>query len=107
MHYCVYCYPVDSYRLTQSGTVFDALTHYKPVIALKNACFEYLFSKMGNIGSLCATMEEMASVIKKIVDEKDNALYREQQRNIRSGLKHFSLECVEGRLREMVGDISS
>jgi len=104
MHYCVYCYPAGAYRLTQSGAMLDALTHYKPVIALKNACFEYMFSKMGNIGYLCATMEEIAGVIKKIVDEKDSALYREQQKNIMNGLRYFSLETVEYQVRKIIAN---
>jgi len=99
MTFCVFFYPSDTYRLTASGALLDALFHLKPVIAITNPYFRYIFNKMGAIGYLCNTIDEIAEVIKGICIKHDSTLYRQQQETIRAGLKHFSLESVEGQLR--------
>jgi hypothetical protein len=106
MHYCIFFYPPNSYRLTASGAIFDALTHLKPVIALRNSYFEYIFNKIGDIGYLCETVDEMAEIIKKISMKKDIAQYWKQQENISKGLKYFSPEFLESRLRDIIGGIN-
>jgi hypothetical protein len=65
MDFCVFFYPPNSYLFTASGSLLEALAHLKPVIALHNPYFDYVFSKMGDIGYLCDTIDEMAAVIKK------------------------------------------
>jgi hypothetical protein len=41
--YVIYLYSEDSYELTTSGAFFDAIMHGKPVLFLKNHCFDYYF----------------------------------------------------------------
>jgi hypothetical protein len=98
LHFCVFFYPQDSYRLTASGAIFDALTHLKPIIAIRNPYFEYIFYKMGNIGYLCDTIDEMTVIIGRIVKERDVSEYRKQQKIIQDGLKYFSPEYIEKSL---------
>ena len=43
--YMIYLYPDDSYELTTSGAFFDAIMHNKPVLFLRNHCFDYYFEK--------------------------------------------------------------
>jgi hypothetical protein len=106
MRYCIFFYPMDSYKLTASGAVFDALTHLKPIIVIRNAYFEYLFQKMGNIGYLCDSLEEILNCIKNIVNSEGiNETYNEQQRNIDNGLKYFSIEYLEKELKNIIGSL--
>lgn len=45
-------YDTDSYKLTASGAVLEAIWNEKPIIALENMYFNYLFNKFGNLGVL-------------------------------------------------------
>ncbi|MHB1952985.1 MAG: hypothetical protein ACYCOU_04485 [Sulfobacillus sp.] len=38
----LYCYPEDSYQLTASGALFDAIKFNKPIISSRNAYFEWV-----------------------------------------------------------------
>jgi glycosyltransferase involved in cell wall biosynthesis len=66
MDFCVFLYPSNYYLFTASGSLLEALAHLKPVVALRNPYFDYVFGKMGNIGYLCDSVDEMADVIKEL-----------------------------------------
>ena len=68
--YALYFYSSDKYKLTASGAIFDAINARKPIIALENNYFRYLFQKYGAIGYLCKNIDEMAVVINNIGKEK-------------------------------------
>lgn len=68
--YALYFYSSNKYKLTASGAIFDAINARKPIIALENDYFRYLFQKYGNIGYLCKDIDEMAEVINNIKKEK-------------------------------------
>jgi len=101
MYYCIFFYPKHSYKLTASGAIFDALVRLKPVIAMRNAYFEYIFSKMGNIGYLCDSIEEM-SIIINTLSGQDESDYFTQQQNIKIGLKKFSVEIIERQMKKII-----
>jgi hypothetical protein len=101
MHYCIYFYPKDSYRLTASGALLDSLRHFKPVIAFRNSYFEYIFTLMGNIGYLCDSLDEMQDVINTIIEKKDIALYLEQQKNIIDGMRYFSVKYINEQMKRI------
>ena len=66
--YFVYFFTEDSiYDLCPSGTFFDALKYQKPIISLHNPFFDFYFEKLGNIGYLCDSVEEMSDIINEIV----------------------------------------
>ena len=102
MHYCLFFYPNYSYRLTASGAIFDALIHLKPVIAIRNLYFEYVFNKMGNIGYLCEDIEEMSLIINTLSRPDMKDIYFEQQKNIRNGLNSFSVESVQKQMEQII-----
>jgi glycosyltransferase involved in cell wall biosynthesis len=102
MHYCIFLYPKNSYKLTASGALLESLAHLKPVISLRNSYLEYIFNKMGNIGYLCSTIEEMTVIIKEISQEQDTNIYIKQQENIRSGLWYFSTDYLEDELLKII-----
>lgn len=71
LDYMLFFYPKDSYRITASGAIMDAICYEKPIIALKNDYFEYLFNKYGCFGFL---FEDIDSMVDKIEDISINNL---------------------------------
>ena len=66
-------YSTDSYKLTASGAVLEAIWNGKPILALKNNYFEYLFNKYGQLGVLCDNIEELSNRVNNIsCDELDS-----------------------------------
>lgn len=59
-----------TYKFTASGGVFDAINFEKPIIALRNDYFEYIFTKFGCFGYLMDTVEEMKAIIQNIINER-------------------------------------
>jgi hypothetical protein len=94
MDFCVFLYPSNYYLFTASGALLEALAHLKPVVALHNPYFDYVFGKIGDIGYLCHTVDEMAAIIKEIVLTRDIDRYNAQRKNIMNGLKLFSTEYL-------------
>ena len=68
--YALYFYTKDKYKITASGAVLDAINARKPIIALKNDYFSYLFGKYGQIGYLFESIEEMSNRIDLLNDNK-------------------------------------
>jgi glycosyltransferase involved in cell wall biosynthesis len=106
MNYCVFFYPSESYRLGSSGALVMALANLKPVIAIRNPYFEYVFKKMGNIGYLCNTFGEMVLVIKNILKTEDNVYYAMLQNNIKKGMKYFSTEYLAEQMQKIISKLS-
>lgn len=69
LDYVLYLYPQQSYKLTASGAVLDAVRFLKPIIYLKN---DYLCSitKGFKVGFEGATMEELVCVINNELKNK-------------------------------------
>ena len=72
LDYFLYFYGSDNYKITASGAILDAIAAEKPIIALKNDYFQYIFNKFGEIGILCNSVEEMVDAIVKIQTGKLN-----------------------------------
>lgn len=68
LDYILFFYPTDSYRLTASGAIMDAINHKKNIIAIHNEYFAYLFDKYGAFGYLVKDLNEMVGVIKHLVN---------------------------------------
>jgi hypothetical protein len=66
LDFILYFYPSTTYQLTASGAIFDAINRKRPIIALRNDYFEYIFSKFGAIGYLVDSISEMANIIYRI-----------------------------------------
>lgn len=66
LDFILYFYSSDTYRLTASGAIFDAINRKRPIIALRNDYFEYIFDEFGSIGYLVDSVEEMADLIYRI-----------------------------------------
>jgi hypothetical protein len=59
----LFIYDVGSYKLTASGSVLESVWHFKPIIALRNEYFSYLFSRYGEMGVLCNSIDEIIDVL--------------------------------------------
>lgn len=66
LDYILFVYGKDSYKFIASGALFEALSAEKPIIALKNDYFEYIFKKYGEFGILLDSIDEMAELIRKL-----------------------------------------
>ena len=72
LDYILYFYPSNSYKLIASAAVMDAIELRKPIIGIRNDYFEHLFKYYGPFGYLVDDVKEMAKLIRKIVNEKNN-----------------------------------
>ncbi|SHG27073.1 Glycosyltransferase involved in cell wall bisynthesis [Flavobacterium segetis] len=66
LDYILFFYPNDSYSITASGAIMDAIRFEKPILALKNVYFEYIFNKYGSFGYLCENIEDMVLKIEEL-----------------------------------------
>ena len=64
----LFFYPENSYKLTASGAVFDAINHMKILIVLENDYFIYLFNKCGRLGYLCTNIDQMYVCLKSVIN---------------------------------------
>ncbi|GGZ14958.1 hypothetical protein GCM10007049_03730 [Echinicola pacifica] len=70
MNYIYLPYDRDRYKLTASGAVFEGIFSKKPILALRNDYFDFLFNTYGNFGYLHETNEELASTIVNAANNK-------------------------------------
>lgn len=77
LDYILFLYNQNSYRITASGAVMDAINLRKPIIALENDYFCYLFKKYGSFGRLFKSLEEMTAFLSKelVVQKAEVNLY--------------------------------
>lgn len=62
----LFFFPADTYQLTASGSLFDAIRHNKPIIALQNPYFSYIQSLVpGDAFTLVQSLEEMRMTLRK------------------------------------------
>lgn len=100
--YAVWTADPERYRWVASASFLDAMSYVKPGIYLRNPYIEYYFGKMGDIGYLCDTYEEMQDVIRSILREFPLGRYRQQCENIRRGRHIFEPQALAPRLRAIV-----
>jgi glycosyltransferase involved in cell wall biosynthesis len=89
------------YRLAASGSFLDSLSYVKPVIALRNPYVEYYFEKLGDIGYLCDTYEDVEKVVIDIINNFSPEKYMLQCENILNNRDLFSPEKVSRQIREI------
>ena len=88
--------------LTSSASLLDAFAHALPCIAIRNSLFEECFQKMGDIGYLCDTYEEMRDTVFSLIRKLPVERYLEQRRNIIRGRKMLEPEGLAPHLREIL-----
>ena len=84
LDFILYLYPTDSYQLMASGAILDALSLQKPIIALKNDYFDYIFKKFGEFGFLFESVEKIADFL--------------NHNNLKSTQNSFDYQSIQNRL---------
>lgn len=105
LHYSLYLSPPSNYRYRASATFLDSLSFGKPGIYIRNPYIEYYFDKMGDIGYLCDSYEEVREVVLSIANKFPLERYNQQVKNIFSQRKIFEPEIVGIRLRKIIQDM--
>jgi len=88
--YAVFLFNSDFYRYTVSGTLYDAILHTKPILAIRTPFFQDFFLKYGNIGYLCDSYDDILDLINSNKIEKNSLLYTEQQSNLQKARKDLN-----------------
>ncbi|HUX78526.1 MAG TPA: hypothetical protein VMW10_02090 [Alphaproteobacteria bacterium] len=92
----LYLYGTDSYLLTASGAVFDAIRFEKPIVALRNAFFDELWAVAGDIGVLCNSVEEIAVTIEVFSKDRQRlSLYAENMGRAKKELETIYRQSVK------------
>lgn len=71
VHYVLFFYSDDFYELMTSGSFFDAISYKKPIIFMKNNCFDYYYKNF-EFGYRCNNIIEIIGCMKKIISGGDN-----------------------------------
>jgi hypothetical protein len=90
------------YRLVVNASFLDALCYLKPGIYLRNPYIEYYFNRLGDIGYLCDSYDQVRDVVFSVLREFPQGRYREQCANILRGRRMFEPEVIAPQLRAIV-----
>lgn len=96
----LYLYSEDSYRLTASGAIFDAIDCERPILALKNDYFEYIFTKVGPLGYLANNMDDLK---KELIQLKNGKRYNI---NFKSAKEYLKSENIAKELQKKLININ-
>ena len=77
LDYLLFLYPTNSYKLTASGAIMDAVKLRKPIISLHNDYFDYLMGK-APIGYMGNTLDELEQIIRKVVNRELNNNFNQE-----------------------------
>lgn len=97
--YAVFFHQANAYELNGAAAIMDALSHLKPIIALKTPLSEYYFNKMGDVGYLCDSYRDVKSAVLEILETKPTGRYRVQQNNMLAGRDQFSPAGIAPKFR--------
>lgn len=104
--YFIYFFKENTlYDLCPSGTFFDAIKYRKPIISLRNPFFDYYFRRLGNIGYLCDSVEEMSSIIDGLFLD-DGKLYQEQLAALDKACEILSSENIRRSFLEQYNELN-
>ena len=95
----------DVYRVGASTSFLDAISSVKPGIYLRNPYLEECFSKMGDIGYLCDSYEDVRDCIRSVMREFPLSRYAQQRRTILLMRHMFEPAAVSPRLYMIVNEV--
>ncbi len=103
VHYQLILYPEDSYQLSASGSIFEAICCSKPIIHLNNPCINYYNSDRLPIG-YCE--RDLKSIAQRMIDIIQNNLhqteqYQEFHQNIKTLQRQYSGRANSDRLSDI------
>lgn len=102
LHYVFLPYREAYYNLSASGTLIDALTWLKPVIASRVPLTEQFVAEHGEIGTLCDTEADFEAAIEAVLRDMDGARYAAQVAALRAARETRRVEALVARYRRIV-----
>lgn len=103
--YTVWTGDPEYYRLVASASFLDSLYYGKPGIYLRNPYIEHYFERMGDIGYLADSYEEMRYLILHICREFPEERYRRQCANILREREALSPASLGAKFRGIVDSL--
>lgn len=100
--YSVWAGDPEYYRLVASASFLDSLYYGKPGIYLRNPYVEHYFERMGDIGYLVDSYEEMHELLIQLARDFPEERYRRQCATIVQARKALSPEALSGVFRSIV-----
>jgi hypothetical protein len=91
LDYILFFYHSKMYKYLASGAVLDAINAEKPILALRNDYFEYLFSRFGPFGYLVDSIDDMEKLIREIITGKKIELFN--FKDIKENLSPLAVSC--------------
>ena len=93
------------YRVGASTSFLDALSSVKPGIYLRNPYLEDCFARMGDIGYLCDTLDDVRECMRSVLSEFPVSRYARQCRNILTMRHIFEPATISTRLHAIVEEV--
>lgn len=106
LHYAVATGSPRHYRLRASATFLDALSHVKPGIYLRTPYLEHYFNRMGDVGYVCDSYEEMRDLVIHLARDFPIRRYQEQCANILAGRRLFEPAILAPKLRGILNGVA-
>ncbi len=92
----------EHYRWGANSSFVDALSFVKPGIYLRNSYVEYYFDKMGDVGYICDSYNQIKETVISILDDFPTQRYQEQTQNIINGRKLFEPVNISPKMRTII-----
>ena len=100
--YAIFPYSALRYAYTASGAILDAFGHLKPCIMLRTPVFEDLLRRMGNIGYICDSYNELRDLLVELASTPRLAEYEAQRQAILRGRGIFEPHHLASELKQCV-----
>jgi|GEM_PF-3892356 len=102
--YSIFTFDRENYVYRDSGAVMDSIAYRKPIIALKQDFFSFLFEVGGDIGFLCNNIYEMESTIIKLINSDSEFInrYEGQCLNLKKLSENYSTNFIRQQLKNQL-----
>jgi hypothetical protein len=100
--YALFFHLASAYELNGTAAMLDAFSYLKPIIALKTPLSEYYFNKMGDVGYLCQSYNDVKSIVLEVLETKPMGRYRVQQDNMLAKRGQFAPAGIAPELRVLL-----
>lgn len=101
LDFILYLYPKESYKLTASGAIFDAISREKPIIALNNAYFQETIGNF-NVGYLCNSLAELKSKIEYLLSQNSKEIKETFINDIKAIKACYEIDYVTNQLKSAI-----
>lgn len=100
--YAIWLADPELYRFTASGSFLDSLSYVKPGLFLRNPYIETCFQKLGDIGYLCDSIQQLSAIACALASNPPVDRFVGQCRNIINGRHIFDPASVAIDFRAIV-----